>query len=598
MSLAELQDIPHKRLLLLTGSPGAGKSTFCQQIAIKGIAAGIPVIFVSTERTAIDLISSMKERGLGEVRPDSLGIIDAYTQTVGMACASQGNTLCANCADLNSLSIAVTKLRGRLNGERTWLVFDSLTSPYLFNRHNVHMFMQQFLAKYAMEGNAVVAAMDEGCGNESDLGAMMSVADGIVRMEMKRKKLIFQVIKHPNMPPSNFEKRIAEKFSIDTALEEIMDPDFMSGFMRSFFFGRTVFRPRLGDFVNAFWPKLAYWSAMLWDPQGFPGVIYEHNREDQSATGSDLFVSVLPLPIKMIFWAISAQRKVGLFPKDFSRVADMKRVWWWRFPYAIGSHLEKTGKIEYLPAQSKENEHYYRIYESSDCWGFEGVGSTIASYLPPAMAGHLFGLEATDRIWNAIETQCIGCGDPYCVVKLVPGESDELGASLVKDADAVSRIYSRLIDNLTAHLVEGKLLTNRPKFGSDVHLQIPFHTFGFAHISGDRSQMAMRMGGAKSGKGISERLLAEGLKPDEVIQRILQSMETFKAGIVTAAGGKIKIEENIEPLRTKYMTHLREPSCYFTTGFLNGIYGGTHGLRVKETRCLAAGDPHCEWEIV
>ena len=48
-------------------------------------------------------------------------------------------------------------------------------------------FMRLFLTKFAAEGNSVLALMDEGCGKEEDLGAMMSVADGIIRMEIKRE---------------------------------------------------------------------------------------------------------------------------------------------------------------------------------------------------------------------------------------------------------------------------------------------------------------------------------------------------------------------------------------------------------------------------
>jgi KaiC/GvpD/RAD55 family RecA-like ATPase/predicted hydrocarbon binding protein len=598
MAITEIQNIPQGKLLLLTGFPGAGKSTFCQQIAINGIATGLPVIYVTTESTSNDLVTSLQERGMGKTMPETLAIVDAFTQTVGLMCKPHGITLCANCADLNSLSIAVTKLRGRMNDKPLMLVFDSLTSPYLFNGLNVIKFIQQFLAMLALEGNAVVATMDAGCGKAEDLGAIMSIPDGIIQLEMRQKEQTIKVVKHPSLKPSSFNTSIARKFSVETALEEIREPDFLNKYTKSLFFGKTIFRPRLGDYVNAFWPKLAYWSGMLWDPQGFPLIIYENTWEDQSAMGSELYTSIVPQPYKSLFWLINAFRKIGVFPKDFSRVQDMKRVWWWRFPYGIGARIERFGIIEYLPAQSKDNEHHYRIYENSDCWELDGVGAALASYLPPAMAGHLYGLEAVDRMWIAEETKCIGLGDPFCEVKLVPGELDELQHTLNIDAKKASRIHIRLIDNFASHLLNGKLLTNRAELGPDIHLQIPFHTFGFPHIAGDRSRMAIRMGGAKSGKEIAERLLAEGLEPEDIIQRILQSLETLKAGLATSAGGKIKIEENIEPMRTKYMTRLREPSCYFTTGFLNGLYGRTHGLRIKETKCLAAGDLYCEWEII
>lgn len=598
MSITEAQNIPVKKWLLLLGVPGSGKSVFCQQVAINGIAVGLPVIYVTSECTTEELETRLKNRGLGESFPESLAIVDAYTQTVGLSCKSHGKTLCANCADLNSLSMAITKLRGRLSGDRVLLVFDSLTSPYLFNGLKVVRFIQQFLVRFAQEGNAVMAAIDAGCGKESDMVAMTSLADGILQLEIEGRQQYIRVIKHPDLAPSRFERLLESKFEIDTILAEGFDPDFMRMYVSSLFFGRTCLRPHLGDYVNALWPKLAYWSSMLWDPSGFPLMIYENTREDQSATGSDIFISILPQPYKAMFSLINILKSTGIFPKDFSSVREMKRVWFWGFPYKTGARLERYGNIEYLPEISEQEEHYYRIYENSDCWGLDGVGEVLASYLPPAMAGHLTGLEGRDRNWHAIETKCLGLGDPYCEVKLVPYETNEVKQSLRKDPETVARIHKRLIENFAAYILNGKALKDRSHFGPLIHLQIPFHTFGFAHIAGDRSKVAIRMGGAKSGKEIAELLLTAKNEPDQVIQHVFKSLETLKAGIVTARGGKVRIEENIEPLRTKYMTTLKEPSCYFTTGFLSGLYQSVYGLQVKETKCIVAGGPYCEWEII
>jgi predicted hydrocarbon binding protein len=541
----------------------------------------------------------MRARGLGETRPDSFAIVDAYTQTVGLACSSQKTNVCAHCADLNSISMAVTKLRRRLNGQDVLLVFDSLTSPYLFNGLNVVKFIQQFLAKFAEEGNRVLVTMDEGCGKEEDLGAMMSVADGIVRLKMGKSDQSFQVVKHPDIPPGTFDKPIPKKFDAETALEEITDPEFLNLYVKSMFRGKTCFRPRLGDYVNAFWPKLAYWSGMFWDPDGFPLIIYDDTREDQSATGSDEFISFLPQPYKTMFRLINFLKRIGVFPKEFKSPKDINRIWRpLSFPYGMGARLERYGRIEYLPDKSKINEYHYRIYENSDCWDLENIGSTIASYLPPAMAGQLMGLESIERAWNAIETKCIGLGDPYCEVKIIPGPSNEVQDHLKRDSETVARIHNHLIEKYFSHITDNLTLTDRPEIGPNIHLQIPFHSFGFAHIAGDRSRIALRMGGVKSGKELGERLLAAGLQPDEVIDRVFESFKNLKTGIVTKAGNRITIEENIEPMRTWYMTRLRELSCHFSTGFLNGLFKAAYDLRIKETKCLAAGHPHCEWEII
>ena len=79
MLIPEIQNIPHKKLVLVTGSPGAGKSTLSQQIALQNMASGLQVIYVITESTSDDLVHNLHDRGLGESRPDSLAIVDAYT---------------------------------------------------------------------------------------------------------------------------------------------------------------------------------------------------------------------------------------------------------------------------------------------------------------------------------------------------------------------------------------------------------------------------------------------------------------------------------------------------------------------------------------
>jgi KaiC/GvpD/RAD55 family RecA-like ATPase len=42
LSLAEIQEVPKESLILLAGPPGAGKSSFCHQVVLNGIAMGDP----------------------------------------------------------------------------------------------------------------------------------------------------------------------------------------------------------------------------------------------------------------------------------------------------------------------------------------------------------------------------------------------------------------------------------------------------------------------------------------------------------------------------------------------------------------------------
>lgn len=111
MSLAQIQEAPEKGLILLAGAPGAGKSTFCHQVVLNSLAAYRPVIFVTTERSASEVVSLLREKGLGEPIPGALRFVDAFSETVGLTPKQRSDTVHANCADLNSLSITITKLQ-------------------------------------------------------------------------------------------------------------------------------------------------------------------------------------------------------------------------------------------------------------------------------------------------------------------------------------------------------------------------------------------------------------------------------------------------------------------------------------------------------
>jgi KaiC/GvpD/RAD55 family RecA-like ATPase/predicted hydrocarbon binding protein len=595
MSLTEIQEVPKESLILLSGPPGVGKSTFCHQVVLNGLAMDKPVVYVTTEHSPAEVIGLLREKGLGELAPGMLSFVDAFTETVGLKCTQQSNTICANCVDLNSLSMAIAKSQEMIGRDNALLTFDSLTSPYLFNKDEVFRFIRLCLAKFASEGNSVLALMDEGCGKEEDVGAMMSTADGIIRMEIKDSSRMINVVKHPKAKPVKLEVPIETEPTIKSTVD--FDPDIMRQFMKSMFGGgETIVRRETGDFVNSFWPNLAHWSGMLWDPKGFPKLIYALNKEDTSLGRK--MIAFAPWRMRLLVKFITLLQVLRLFPSNFSRVKDMKK-----FakgaggsPYGTGARLERSGIGEYLEDVSRTDEHYFRVFESSDCWALSNVGYTLASHLPPGMAGQLIAFEGDKRDWNAIETKCMGLGDPYCEFKLVPGEIKELGKSLEKDFPVVEKIHERMIENLMEFLLDEKSFRERPRLGSDVHLHVVGHAMGFPHL-GERYRMAQRMGGARSGKIIGERLIKAGVTGDEAIKRVIDFMNYCKVGKVTL-GETIRIRENCETTRTKLATAIREPSCYFTTGFLNGLFSAVKKQHVRETKCIVAGDPYCEWEII
>jgi len=414
VSLAQLQEVPSKNMVLLIGPPGSGKSTFCHQTILRNIETR-PIIYVTTEAAPSKVIDSLREKGLGEVLPHSLSFVDAFHETVGLQSAARPDTVNASSEDLTGLGIAISKLRERI-GENVLLVFDSLTSPYLMSGSEILRFMRTTLLRLAAEGNAVLACVDEGCGKEEDLTAMMSTADGIVKIETKEDKRLFNVVKHPKVRPTRIEAPIEpERIGLE---ERVINPDMLARFLRG---DKTVMRKEIGDFVNLFWPNFAHWSGMLWDPKRFPMMVYEMNKEDNPSMFK-LMRENKAVKRTVIPWPKSLLLRFML--KSFSKVKDMKKLAKYT-SLGIPKH-ERSGIMEYLEDASKTDEHYIRIYESSECWGFKDVGATMAFYLPPLIAGFMKGfgsLQGLERDWNCVETKCIGLGDPYCEFKLLPGES-------------------------------------------------------------------------------------------------------------------------------------------------------------------------------
>ncbi len=580
-SLTQIQEVPPRKMILLVGSPGAGKSMFCQQVALQSLAVDRPIIYVTTECSPSDVEKELRDRGLGAVESGLLNFVDAYNETVGLLVADRSDTARADCDDLSSISVAISKMDEQIGRRGVLLVFDSLTSPYLFSGSEVLRFMKRTLSRFAAEGNSVLVCFDEGSGKEEDLVAMMSLSSGVIKMESIEGKTVLNVIKHPKLEPTTFEvskTKIGGKKLFDI---ELIDQEFAR---RSWDLSRTSgIRTETGDHVNLFWPNFAFWSAMMWDPERFPEM--RHDLTKKGGAQMRDFIKFAPLHMRLFF-------KLSI-PKNFSKVKHMKKL------SKFFSEFEKAGIgiIEYLEDKSKTDEHYYRIHESSECWGFENVGATVASMLPAGIAGWTQGLEKEERDWNAIETKCIGLRDPYCEIKVVPGEIGELRNSLKKDRTVIEMTKERLMQHLMEFLMDKRPLVERPRLGSDVHMEMVSHIAALPAMAGERYRMALRMGGARAGKEVGEHLMEAGIGEDEAVKRIVGFLEHCKVGKIVM-DGTIRMWENCESIYTKiFWTKRMEPSCYFTTGFLSGFFCAVKNHHIKETKCIAMGDPYCEWEF-
>ena len=577
MSLVQLQNIPSKSLILLVGSPGSGKTTFCHQTVINSIDAK-PVIFVTTENPPSKIEKSLIEKGLGINIPHSIGYVDAFHETMGLKGEERADTVTASCENLTSLGVAITKLKRKVQN-KFLLIFDSLTSPYIFTGSDTVKFLKKILSKLAAEGNSILVSIDEGCGREEDLIAMMSSADGIVKIELTDGSKTFNVIKHPKFESKKFnvERNWDPDIKVDWNFKLHQDHTLWSMGLMS----KSQLRKEVGDYVHIFWLKFAYWSSMLWDPKRFPTMSYRANKQMDTIVREA--VKYYPLKAKIYLRY--------LMPRSFSKVKDMKRLMK-RFSRLY--ERDCAAITEYDEHSSKTDEHYLRLYESAICWGFENIGATLHLGTLGAYAGGLSGFEKAGHDWNIVETKCIGLGDPYCELKIVPGEIDELDKSLTSiDNTVIERIHNHLHERLMGYILYDRpLFEERPRLGNSVGLHAFSYSIQVPAIYSERYRIATRLGGFLAGKRVGRSLVESGMNEDEAVKRMIDFINYCKVGKISL-GKTLRMLESCESFTIK----AEIPYCFFTTGFLNGFFASVRDQHVVETKCIAMGDPYCEWEL-
>ena len=404
------------------------------------------------------------------------------------------------------------------------------------------------------------------------------MSNGVVKISVDEDHRVFEIVKHPRMNPTKIEIAIAPKVTEKTIP---VDRDYLKRNVQLHFGLKDVsLRKETGDYVNIAWRNLILWSGMLWDPKEFPKIMYDWIKLHFNLKNWDIDI------FKFLPWKERLSLKLFM-PKKFNKVKDMKKAM-----KSISKDMESTfrvGKVEYLEKVSRTDEHYIRIHENYECCGFDNIGSSLALVRPAMLAAMLSNIGKEN--FNSIHTKCIGMGDPYCEYKIVPGEIDELARSLEKDSTIVEAINDRLMDHIIGFLVHGKPLMTRPTFGSLIHI-IELQRVTFAPNSRQKLQLIFRMGGARAGKILGERLIDSGFDENEAINKVISFMDYCKVGKITL-NETIKMKENCEIIGFK----ANEPSCHFTTGFLNGFFYAVKNEHVMETKCIAKGDPYCEWEF-
>ena len=579
--ITDLIDPPPGRLVLVYGPPGAGKSVFLTKLLAHNILdQNRPAIVVCSDRepeAVLEELRRVEPIFAKRAKDVKLEFVDAYRGTVG-AFSKAGRYQTANCSDLSNLAITVTKLAKSIGEQDLLVILDSLTPIYLINPTNALKFVQTTLMRYAAEGRRVVFSIDEGCGKQEDIVAMMSLAAGILKLYAQDSQRILEVIKYPGTSPTKITIGSMQTKQLRCRMELTKGTENYQTHYAEL--KDTKIRPQLDDWIDILWIQLVLWGGMVWDPLRFPRLLYETVKDLEMHCAQN----------SRMLWS-EEDRKVAA-KVDRMDIHDPKSAF--NFFPEFG-HQDEGRHWHFVPMGDSSARGIFRFRkdESALSWGLANMGSPLCFYDCGVVAGELNSLDKDGCEWEVFEEKCIGMGDKSCVIVCSTEMPKQFHESFSKlTSEGATAIGQRILNEILSRASGERTIPPRPRFGDLANLAMFQEVTSVPALSDERYLMAMRMAGARVGSQIATVLSQRGLNDEAATRFLLQIYSEMKAGRLQI-GETVRVFENCESAGIK----IGERLCFFTTGLLNGFHTTKMNRTVKETKCSALGDRYCKWEF-
>ncbi len=581
LTLPDVLEVPQGTFVLITGTPGSGKSAFLSRILAHYLFDfKKPVVLVSTKSPPDEIKRGLERLDRTAARRFEgvpLSVVDAYSGTVGLHRES-GQASEASCGDTTSIGISIGKVLRNLAGQDLLVAIESLTPIYLLNDKTFIKFVQNTLLRYAAEKRGVVTTMDEGCGRSEDLTALMAVAPVVLRMHSEEHQNILEVVKHPNLKTGKLVVGQAEGHNrpIMCRSEITRDTETLEAFWKS-----GVVRPNVGDFVGIPWLQLVYLGGLMWDYRRFPRLIYDVSR--------DIYTHCVILNREM---RISRGQEDAR--KERPLIHDPKIAG----PHYAGAckseQEQKWNLTDFQLSSSTKERHVLLLQESALCWNIGDLGAHLCFFDCGSWAGAARAWDGDGCEWSAYEEKCLAAGDAYCEIILSPEVSNQLGAYLDScQSSNCEDVINGLITTIADVGLRGVAPAGRPVLGGETHFSFFQDSTSVPALSNEKFMLAIRLAGANVGKRLAENFLEAGVKEERAHTALATLFSKLKVGRLVL-GDTIKLYENCE----SYGIRIKEPICFFTTGFLNSFFNTIDEFKVKELKCVGAGDEFCEWEFL
>jgi predicted hydrocarbon binding protein len=538
-----------------------------------------PVILVSTKSPPDDIKRSFQRFDRAVARRSEgvpLTVVDAYSATVGLHrdAAQNGE---ASCSDPTSIGIALGKALRDLAGQNVLLAIESLTPIYLLNDKTFIKFIQNTVLRYAAEKRSVVATMDEGCGRSEDLTALIAIAPAVMRMHLEGTRHMLEVVKHPHMKSGKLVVGTAEGQGrpLMCRTEIAQNTETLGSHWQQ------GVRPTLGDYVGIPWLQLVYLGGLMWDYRRFPRLIYDVSR--------DIYTHCVLLSREI------AAKKGQFDPKKPRPPIHDPAVPEPTYTNVCSqAQAQKWAIMEFRRDRSTNGRHVFHSRESALCWNIGHLGARLCFYDCGTWAGAARAWDTDGCEWNTYEEKCMAAGSAHCEFILTRERPDQINAYLDScQSSNCEAVLDGLIEVVAAAGLKGVDPVGRPQLGGETHFSYFQEATSVPALSNEKFMLAIRLAGANVGKRLGERFLQDGTKEDQAHSALATLLAKLRVGRLVL-GDTVKLYENCESQGIR----LKEPICFFTTGFLNSFFNVIDGFKVRELKCVGAADDYCEWEFL
>ena len=183
---------PESTSVLLYGTPGVGKSIFCQQFMYEGLKNNEKCIFLTFDVRPETIETSMSRFGWNT--KNKIVFLDCFSYRIGAQSSSR--YALTGLSDLNQLSMIFEDIMNDVGKERKRIVVDSLSTLLLYSDPELSLkFLKDFIASAISQKTTLLFTIEEGIHDEKTVAILNYMAEGLIEMKFEMDKRLMRVAK-------------------------------------------------------------------------------------------------------------------------------------------------------------------------------------------------------------------------------------------------------------------------------------------------------------------------------------------------------------------------------------------------------------------